>query len=70
MRGWKMDGTELKQRREKLGLSVNKLAHEFRCAASSIKRWEEGDFPLEGLQAWGADTVLRRLETEQRREKK
>ena len=62
-----MDGTELKQRREGLGLSINKLAHEFRCAPSSIKRWEDGEFPLEGLPAWGVDVVLKKLEADQRK---
>jgi len=62
-----MEAVELKQRREALGLSINGLAHEFRCAPSSIQRWEAGNIILQGLMAIGADTVLRRLEQERRR---
>jgi DNA-binding transcriptional regulator YiaG len=62
-----MEATELKQRRAALGISINGLAHEFHCAPSSIKRWEDGAIVLQGLMAIGADTVLRRLEAEERR---
>jgi DNA-binding transcriptional regulator YiaG len=61
-----MEAAELKQRRADLGLSINGLAHEFRCAPSSIKRWEDGQIVLQGLMAIGADTVLHRLERERR----
>lgn len=57
-----MEATELKARREALGLSINALSHEFRVSASSIMRWERGEIGLQGLMAIGADTVLRRLE--------
>jgi len=67
MRGWKMDGSELTRRREALDLSINKLAHEFRCSPSSIMRWERGDQVVEGLMAFGADAVLKRLEAEHRK---
>lgn len=67
MRGWKMEAAELTRRREALGLSINKLAHEFRCSPSSIMRWERGDQSLEGLMAFGADAVLKRLESDQRK---
>lgn len=61
-----MEPSELTRRREALGLSINKLAHEFRCAPSSIQRWEAGIVELQGLMAIGADTVLRRLERQRR----
>jgi DNA-binding transcriptional regulator YiaG len=61
-----MEAIELKQRREALELSINGLAHEFKCAPSSIKRWEDGAIVLLGLMAIGADTVLRRLERQRR----
>lgn len=72
MRGWKMEGSELKRRREALGLSINALAHEFRCAPSSIMRWERdpqesGAQELQGLMAFGADAVLKRLEAQKRK---
>jgi ribosome-binding protein aMBF1 (putative translation factor) len=63
-----LDGVRLQERREALGYSLNKLSHEFRCSASSIKRWEDGDIVLQGLMAVGADTVLRRLERVRRAE--
>jgi DNA-binding transcriptional regulator YiaG len=64
-----MEPTELTARREALGLSINKLAHEFKCAPSSIQRWEAGIVELQGLMAIGADTMLRRLEQERRRQR-
>jgi hypothetical protein len=63
-----MEATELKQRREALGYSINGLSHEFKCAPSSIKRWEDGEIVLQGLMAIGADTILKRLEAQHRRE--
>lgn len=65
-----MDGSELTRRREALGLSINKLAHEFRCSPSSIMRWEHGDQELQGLMAFGADAVLKRLEADERKAKR
>lgn len=61
-----MEGSELRSRRERLGLSVGQLAREFGVIPSSIYRWEGGAIPLHGLTAIGADTVLKRLERRQR----
>jgi DNA-binding transcriptional regulator YiaG len=62
-----MSADELRRRREALGLSVGELAHEFRVEASTVWRWENRDGPPRGLSSIGADTVLRRLETEKKR---
>jgi DNA-binding transcriptional regulator YiaG len=62
MRGKKMSGAELQQRRKALGLSVGELAREFEVIPSSVYRWENGTVELKGLMAIGADTVLKRLE--------
>lgn len=59
-----MSGTELKERREALGLSVAKLAREFMVLPTTIYRWEDSEGPPEGLTSIGADTVLKRLEFE------
>jgi hypothetical protein len=64
-----MEATELTRRREALGLSINGLAQEFRCAPSSVLRWEAGTIALQGLVAIGADTVLRRLERTSRQQR-
>lgn len=45
---------------------MNELAHEFRCAPSSIQRWEAGKVELQGLMAFGVDAVLKRLEQRRR----
>jgi len=63
-----MSGTELKERREALGYSVAKLAREFMVLPTTIYRWEDGEGPPEGLTSIGADTILKRLETERKRE--
>ena len=65
-----MSADRLKERREALGLSVYELAQEFEVLPTTIYRWESGERPLKGLRAIGADVVLRRLETEQKRGKK
>lgn len=65
-----MEASELKSRRDALGLSINGLAHEFKCAPSSIKRWEDGKIVLQGLMAIGVDTILKRLEQAQRKEQR
>lgn len=57
-----MSGSELKERREALGLKVYELATAFGVPPSSVYRWESGRVPLHGLTAIGADTVLKRLE--------
>lgn len=62
-----MSGADLKRRREALELSVYELAQEFEVLPTTIYRWEDGTVPLKGLRAIGADVVLKRLESEQRR---
>jgi DNA-binding transcriptional regulator YiaG len=68
MRGRRMEGTELKDRREALGLTVGELAREFEVIPSSVYRWEKGEVPLKGLTALGADLVLKRLEQKRKRD--
>lgn len=65
-----MSGSRLKARREALGLSVYELAQEFEVLPTTVYRWENEAVPLKGLTAIGADVVLKRLETEQKRGKK
>lgn len=62
-----MEASELRERREALGISTYELAREFRVAPSSVHRWETGATPLHGLTAIGADVVLKRLEAKHRR---
>ena len=62
-----MSAEELRRRREALGLSVGQLAHEFRVESSTIWRWENGKGPPRGLMSVGADAILKRLESEQKR---
>ena len=62
-----MSGTDLKKRRETLGLSVGELAREFEVMPATVYRWEADAVPLKGLTAIGADAVLKRLEQEHRR---
>lgn len=62
-----MEPKELTVRREALGLSITKLAQEFRVNPSSVQRWEAGEVVLQGLMAIGADTILKRLEREHSR---
>lgn len=57
-----MNASELRQRREALGLSVYELAHLFEVQPSNIYRWESGAVPLRGLAAIGADTLLKSAE--------
>ena len=59
-----MSGTNLKKRREALGLSVGELARELEVMPATIYRWEHDTVPLKGLTAIGADLVLKRLEQE------
>lgn len=65
-----MSAVSLKERREALGLSVYELAQEFEVLPTTVYRWESGERPLKGLRAIGADVVLKRLETDQKRGKK
>jgi len=65
-----MSGTELKERREALGLSVGQLAREFEVMPTTVYRWEDETSPLKGLTAIGADVVLKRLEQERKRVKR
>jgi transcriptional regulator with XRE-family HTH domain len=67
MRGNRMSADELQERRKSLGLSVADLAREFMVLPTTIYRWEDGEGPPRGLTSIGADTVLKRLETEQKR---
>jgi len=67
MRGTRMSGSELRQRREAIGLSVGELAREFEVLPTTVYRWENETVPLKGLTAIGADVVLKRLERETRR---
>jgi transcriptional regulator with XRE-family HTH domain len=62
-----MLGSELKKRREELGLSVGELAREFEVLPTTVYRWEGDQVPLKGLTAIGADVVLRRLEQDHKR---
>lgn len=62
MVGTRMSGATLKQRREALSLSVGELAREFEVMPTTVYRWENGEVPLRGLTAIGADVVLTRLE--------
>lgn len=64
-----MSGPDLKRRREALDLSVYELAQEFEVLPTTIYRWEAGTVPLKGLTAIGADVVLKRLESAQKRGK-
>lgn len=57
-----MSGSELKERREWLGLSVGELAREFEVMPATVYRWENEAIQLKGLTAIGADVVLKRLE--------
>jgi transcriptional regulator with XRE-family HTH domain len=59
-----MPGSELKSRREALGLSVGELAREFEVLPTTVYRWESDTVPLKGLTAIGAEVVLKRLEQE------
>lgn len=59
-------GLRLQERRERLGLSIAALSHEFGCTASSIHRWETGKEDMRYLKRIGADTVLRQLERAKR----
>jgi len=68
MRGRKMSGEELKRRREALDMTVGELAREFEVIPSSVYRWESGVVELKGLTAVGADTILKRLESQKRKE--
>jgi transcriptional regulator with XRE-family HTH domain len=65
-----MSAVSLRERREALGLSVYELAQEFEVLPTTIYRWESGERPLKGLRAIGADVVLKRLESEQKKGKK
>jgi predicted transcriptional regulator len=57
-----MDRHELRERRERLGLSVGQLARALDVMPTSVYRWESGETPLRGVRAIGVDTVLRQLE--------
>ncbi len=63
-----MSGTDLKKRREALGLSVGELARELEVMPATVYRWEHDTVPLKGLTAIGADLVLTRLERDQRKD--
>lgn len=65
-----MSGAKLKERREALGLSVYELAQEFEVLPTTVYRWEADTVPLKGLTAIGAEVVLKRLESDQKRGKK
>jgi len=62
-----MSGTDLKTRREALGLSVGELARELEVMPTTVYRWEQDTVPLKGLTAIGADLVLKRLEQEHKK---
>lgn len=67
VKGRRMSGAELKERRVALGLSAGELAREFEVLPSTLYRWENDEVPLKGLTALGADLVLKRLEQQKRR---
>jgi DNA-binding transcriptional regulator YiaG len=62
-----MSESELRAKREALGLSVSELAREFWVQPITVYRWEREGGPPKGLQSIGADAVLRRLAAERRR---
>jgi len=65
-----MQATELRDRRQALGLSVAELAARFDVLPSTVYRWEAGDGPPKGIASVGVDLVLRRLESQKRRERR
>ncbi len=62
-----MSGTDLKKRREALGISVGDLAGELEVMPATVYRWEHDAVPLKGLTAIGADVVLKQLEQEHKK---
>ena len=60
-----MDGNELRERRQALGLTQYALAKRLGRSESTIKRWEEGAIAIEAPET--LDLALRALEQERRR---
>lgn len=63
-----MTGADLRERRERLGLSQSALASKLGTTQNTVSRWELGTLPMERPQM--LDLALRALEQEAKSKKR